>query len=102
MTSEATPGPSTPLSGTVAATTADTAAVAVVVHLIRTPLAEAKTFEQRSIAVPDFASAPGAVSNEGVVGPITLNSAIAAAPLGTPIWLTVVETRAAEGSPPAV
>jgi hypothetical protein len=92
----------TALAGTVAAATTDTAAVAVVIHLIRTPFAEPKKFEQTRMAVSDFARAAGAVSNEGVVGPITLNSPIASAPLGIPIWLTVIETPAAEDSPTAV
>ena len=92
----------TAIAGTVAAATANTFAVAVVIHLIRTPFAQPKKFEQTRVAVADFASAAGADRNGDVVGPITLNSPIASAPLGIPIWLTVVETPSAEGSPETV
>jgi hypothetical protein len=76
--------------------------VAIVIDLIRTPFAGSEKFEQTRIAMADFASATGAVSNEGVVGPIILNSPTASAPMGIPIRPTVIETRAAEGSPAAV
>jgi hypothetical protein len=79
------------IAGTVAAAKPTTTAAAVVVHLIDTDQAKPKKFEETREAVSDFARAVG-LDDEGVVGPVVLKRPIGGAPLGLPIYLTVIKT----------
>jgi hypothetical protein len=93
------------VAGTLAAAKEDTVAAAVVVHLIRTPLAKEAKFAAARAAVADFAQALGLdTETDGpVVGPLTLHPEHAAAlrvPHPVPCWLAVVETPAAASGGP--
>jgi hypothetical protein len=80
------------IAGTVAAATAETAAAAVVVHLIETPYAEPRKFAQTRKPVTDVAAAAGLDPSSAGVAPIRLKRQIASAPVGLPVWLTVTQT----------
>jgi hypothetical protein len=82
------------IAGTVAAAKPTTTAAAVVVHLIDTKQAKPKKFEQTRDAIADFARAAG-LDGGRVVGPVHLKRPIGEAPLGLPIYLTVIETAPA-------
>jgi hypothetical protein len=83
------------LAGTVAAASGATAAAAVVVHLIRSPLANGEKFAETRRAVAEFCAAVNVASMGSVSGPIRLRKSLAEARLGMPIWLTVIETGTA-------
>ena len=83
------------LAGTVAAATPATAAAAVVVHLIRSPLASTQKFAETRKAVAEFSVALGLGRDDDLVGPIRLKKAMGEARVAMPIWLAVVETGTA-------
>lgn len=90
------------VAGTLAAARQDTVAAAVVVHLVRTPLAKEANFAAARAAVADFAHALDLDADGPVIGPLTLHaehgSGLAVAH-PVPCWLTVVETpEAASGA----
>ena len=80
------------LAGTVAAATPDTAAAAVVIHLIDTPLADPKKFKATQQAISAFADVAGLDPQAPIVGPVVLKKPIGKAPAGMPLWLTAVRT----------
>ena len=85
------------VAGTVAAAMPTTTAAAVVVHLIDTEQANPKKFKETRASVADFARAAG-LDHQEVVRPVVLKRPIGEAPLGLPIYLTVIETpQAATG-----
>ncbi len=84
------------IAGTLAAARQDTVAAAVVIHLIRTPLAKVEKLQAARDAVADSARATGLDADGPVVGPIELNAEHAgglAVSHSVPCWLAVVETR---------
>lgn len=89
------------VAGTLAAAREHTVAVAVVVHLIRSPLAEDAKFAAAHAAVADFAQALDLDADGPVIGPLTLHaehgSGLAVAH-PVPCWLAVVETPAVPGT----
>ncbi len=60
------------MAGTVAAAKPTTAAAAVVVHLIKSPLANVKKFDDTRNAVAEFGDALGLEGGDALVGPIKL------------------------------
>jgi hypothetical protein len=85
------------LAGTVAAATAATEAAALVVHLVETPLADQKKFEQTRQAIEAFAEAAGLDPTAAIVGPISLKKPIGQAKRGMSLWLTAIRTGPAPG-----
>ena len=83
------------IAGTAAAATSTTVAAAVVVHLINSPLAKPEKFAATRTAVAKFCATLGIDDTSDVVGPIRLKKALGDAPLGMPIWLTIIETGTA-------
>lgn len=88
----------TAVAGTLAAAREDTVTAAVVVHLIRTPLASNAKFQAARDAVADFAYAMGLDADGHLVGPIELKTEHAGGlvvPHPVPCWLAVVESPTA-------
>ena len=86
------------IAGTVAAAKPATAVAAVVVHLVKSPRANAKKFDDTRHAVAEFSAALGLDAGGAPVGPIQLKKAIGQARIGMPIWLAVTETSPASGA----
>jgi hypothetical protein len=89
------------VAGTLAAAREDTVAAAVVVHLVRTPLANEAKFAAARAAVADFARALNLDADGPVMGPLRLHpehgATLAVARL-VPCWLALVETPALASS----
>ena len=86
------------IAGTIAAATPTTAAVAVVVHLIRSDLAKPEKFAATRESVAEFSDILGLVDRP-LIGPIRLKKPIGHARLALPIWLAVIETGVARADP---
>lgn len=85
------------IAGTLAAARKETVAAAVVVHLIRSPLAKDAKFAAAHAAVADFAQALDLAADGPVIGPLTLHAEHGtrlAVAHPVPCWLAVVETPA--------
>jgi hypothetical protein len=85
------------VAGTLAAARDDTVAAAVVVHLVRTPLAKKAKFAAARAAVADFAHALNLDADSPVIGPLTLHARPGgelAVKHSVPCWIKVVETPA--------
>ena len=81
------------LAGTLAAANEETKAVAVVVHLIETPVADPRKFEQTRRAVADFASVVLGDDNfSDLGGPYEASNSTDAYRSDLPIWLGVIRT----------
>ncbi len=88
------------VAGTLAAVREDAVAVAVVVHLVRTPLAKKTKLAAARTAVADFAQALNLDADGPVIGPLTLHAEHGgglAVAHPVPCWLAVIETPAAAG-----
>lgn len=88
------------VAGTLAAAKEDTVAAAVVIHLIRSPLAKEAKFAAAHAAVADFAQALDLDASGPVIGPLKLHpehAAGLAVEHPVPCWLAVVETPALAG-----